>query len=84
MDKNPMQAVVEEVSKTSQLSPQELHRAFVDIGELLKSRAFQALNDLGPEAEQVANQFLAYSELILNFGTALIALEDIEESELGN
>lgn len=84
MDKNPMQAVIEEVSKTSQLSQEELRAAFTGIGELLKQRALAELRDLGPDAEKIANEFLAYSELILNYGTALIAIEDIEEAEISN
>lgn len=85
--KSPLDAVVEEMSLTSELTPNELRDSIVAIMDHLRTRAKGTLDDDSVSDEtalQYAQQYLAFTQLVAFYGTALIACEDIEEENLPN
>lgn len=85
--KSPLDAVVEEMSLNSELSPQEIRTALIELMEHLNERAANALIDKTIDEQttlRYAHQFLVCTELVQFYGTALIAFDDIEDERLPN
>lgn len=85
--KSPLDAVVEEMSLTSELTPIELRDSIIGIMDHLHDRARNTLEDdsiSDEQALQYAHQYLAFTQLVAFYGTALIACEDIESENLPN
>ena len=84
-NKTTFQAVIDEVAKTSELAHAELEGAILGVVRHLRDRAKHAIDSLSDaEALACAQQFLAVTELINHYGTALIAFDDIESETLLN
>jgi hypothetical protein len=85
--KSPYDAVIEEMSLHSTLTPDELDDALRGVMQHLEDRAKETLRTEGgdtPLALENARQFLAFTQLINYYGSALIAFEDIEDESLPN
>lgn len=83
----PVQMVARELANDhggqGAMNKAEYDLAFAGIFSLLHDRALAALRDPdSKEALALSQQYCAFGELVNTFGTALIALEDIEEAEL--
>lgn len=81
MAKNPLERVAQEMSGNCALSEDELIIALHDLMVHLSDRALASVDQ--KESTQIAHshQFWSFGELILQFGTALIAFDDIESTD---
>lgn len=85
--KTPYEAVIEEMSLHSSLDRDQLDVALMGLINFLQDRAFDSLKSKGgdsPESLEHAHQFLAFSEMLNFYGSALIAFDEIEEENLPN
>jgi hypothetical protein len=85
--KVPYDAVLDEMSLHSDLTRDELDKALMGLIDFLQERAHSTLDTKGgnsPIALEHAHQFLAFTELINFYGSALIAFDDIDEETLPN
>ncbi len=83
----PVQMVARELANDhggqGAMSKAEYDRAFAGIFKLLHDRALSALEDPdSKEALELSQQYCAFGEMMNTFGTALIAVEDMEDEDL--
>lgn len=85
--KSALDAVIDEMSLTSELTPEQLRKAIIGIMEHLRSRAQRSIEDDAVDevvALEHSYEFLAFTQLVHFYGTALIAIDDIEVEDLPN
>lgn len=85
--KTPYDAVLDEMALHSSLTRDELDRAIIGVIEFLQERAHRTLNEQGGNslvALEHAHQFLAITEVINYYGSALIAFDDIDDEDAGS
>ena len=86
-EKTPYDAVLDEIAVHSALTRDELDQALRGILDHLEERARETITTTGGESSDAlehAHQFLAFTEILNFYGTALIAFDDIDEESLPN
>lgn len=85
--KSPFDAVVEEMALHSVLSQEEIADALMGVIEFLQDRAHKTYSEHGEDSEESVahtHQFLTVVDMVNFYGSALIALDDIEDEKIMN
>lgn len=82
---SPLERVAREMTEHCDLTEQEVEQALRDLLSHLMGRASQKLvdDDGSLEALAASRQYWVFAELVAQFGTALIAFDDIEGAVAG-